>query len=165
MLASPADTLAAALDELGDCVVEHKLDGRGIQLHRDREQVRVFTRTLREITGQVRNSSNWAWRCPARRWCWTGGARPHRLRQAPPVPGDDVPLRRRGPRDEVLRPHFFDLPAPGRRGPGGRAAAPAAGGAGPRRTRAPHPRVCPGNAEDADALLDDALDAGTKGSW
>ena len=54
MLASPADTLDAALAELGtDVSVEFKLDGARIQVHRDGPDVRVWTRTLREITGSV----------------------------------------------------------------------------------------------------------------
>ena len=53
MLASPAESLDAALGELGGCVVEHKLDGARIQVHRSGDRVRIFTRTLREITGTV----------------------------------------------------------------------------------------------------------------
>ncbi|GAA1350769.1 ATP-dependent DNA ligase [Catellatospora bangladeshensis] len=53
MLASPAESLPAALAELGPCVVEHKLDGARIQVHRSGDEVRVFTRTLREITATV----------------------------------------------------------------------------------------------------------------
>ncbi|WP_367132365.1 ATP-dependent DNA ligase [Saccharothrix sp. HUAS TT1] len=53
MLASPAESLPGALAELGSCVVEHKLDGARIQVHRSGAGVRVFTRTLREITGTV----------------------------------------------------------------------------------------------------------------
>ncbi|NUT46203.1 MAG: ATP-dependent DNA ligase [Saccharothrix sp.] len=53
MLASPAESLASALAELGSCVVEHKLDGARIQVHRSGDEVRVFTRTLREITRTV----------------------------------------------------------------------------------------------------------------
>jgi DNA ligase-1 len=54
MLASPADSLDAALAELGpDLRVEYKLDGARIQVHRDGDDVRVFTRTLREITDGV----------------------------------------------------------------------------------------------------------------
>ncbi|XVV04658.1 ATP-dependent DNA ligase [Actinosynnema sp. CA-248983] len=53
MLASPAESLPAALAELGACVVEHKLDGARIQVHRSGESVRIFTRTLREITRTV----------------------------------------------------------------------------------------------------------------
>ncbi|MFI9816214.1 ATP-dependent DNA ligase [Saccharothrix variisporea] len=53
MLASPAESLPAALAELGACVVEHKLDGARIQVHRSGDSVRIFTRTLREITRTV----------------------------------------------------------------------------------------------------------------
>ncbi|WP_460957272.1 ATP-dependent DNA ligase [Parasphingorhabdus pacifica] len=53
MLASPAETLDAALAELGPASIEYKLDGARIQVHRDGEQVRVYTRTLREVTGTV----------------------------------------------------------------------------------------------------------------
>ncbi|XVS65245.1 ATP-dependent DNA ligase [Actinosynnema sp. CA-299493] len=53
MLASPAESLSSALAELGPCVVEHKLDGARIQVHRSGDEVRIFTRTLREITGTV----------------------------------------------------------------------------------------------------------------
>jgi DNA ligase-1 len=54
MLASPGDSLDAALAELGaDVVVEQKFDGARIQCHRRGDEVRVFTRTLRDITGGV----------------------------------------------------------------------------------------------------------------
>ncbi len=52
MLASPADDLADALGD-GDVVVEQKMDGARIQVHRDGDEVRVWTRTLKEITGRV----------------------------------------------------------------------------------------------------------------
>jgi DNA ligase-1 len=63
MLASPGSSLDAALADLGeDVTVEHKLDGARIQVHRDGDVVRVWTRTLREVTdgvpelvGQVRS--------------------------------------------------------------------------------------------------------------
>jgi DNA ligase-1 len=53
MLASPAESLPEALAELGGSVVEHKLDGARIQVHRDGDEVHVFTRTLRDITSSV----------------------------------------------------------------------------------------------------------------
>jgi DNA ligase-1 len=54
MLASPGSSLDAALADLGtDVTVEFKLDGARIQVHRDGERVRVWTRTLREITDGV----------------------------------------------------------------------------------------------------------------
>lgn len=51
MLASPGDSLDAAMGE--NVVVEFKLDGARIQVHRDGDEVRVWTRTLREITDGV----------------------------------------------------------------------------------------------------------------
>ncbi|TFV54409.1 ATP-dependent DNA ligase [Geodermatophilus sp. DF01-2] len=54
MLASPGSSLDAALADLGeDVTVEHKLDGARIQVHRDGDDVRVWTRTLREVTDGV----------------------------------------------------------------------------------------------------------------
>lgn len=54
MLASPGGSLDEALAELGPRVsVEHKLDGARIQVHRQGEQVWIFTRTLRDITAGV----------------------------------------------------------------------------------------------------------------
>ncbi|GAA1315937.1 ATP-dependent DNA ligase [Pseudonocardia xinjiangensis] len=54
MLASPAEALDAALAEIGPrASVEYKLDGARIQVHRDGADVRVWTRTLREITPSV----------------------------------------------------------------------------------------------------------------
>jgi DNA ligase-1 len=54
MLASPAAGLAEALERAGDAAVEAKLDGVRVQVHRaGHGEVRVFTRTLDEITGRV----------------------------------------------------------------------------------------------------------------
>ncbi|MCW2633436.1 MAG: ligase [Pseudonocardia sp.] len=53
MLASPAETLDAALAELGEVSVEHKLDGARIQVHKDGSDVGAFTRSLRDITAGV----------------------------------------------------------------------------------------------------------------
>jgi DNA ligase 1 len=54
MLASPGSSLDAALTDLGtDVTVEYKLDGARIQVHRDGDRVRVWTRTLREVTDGV----------------------------------------------------------------------------------------------------------------
>ena len=54
MLASPGDSLEATLADLGtEIVVEHKLDGARIQVHRRGDEVRVWSRTLHEITDAV----------------------------------------------------------------------------------------------------------------
>jgi DNA ligase 1 len=53
MLAQPADDLAAALQQLGTALLEWKLDGARIQVHKAGDQVRVFTRSLNEVTERV----------------------------------------------------------------------------------------------------------------
>jgi DNA ligase-1 len=53
MLAQSAENVADALGELGDAAVEYKLDGARIQVHKDGDLVRVFSRTLNDVTGSV----------------------------------------------------------------------------------------------------------------
>lgn len=53
MLAQSAKDVAEALDRLGPCAVEEKLDGIRAQVHKDGDAVRVFTRTLDEITERL----------------------------------------------------------------------------------------------------------------
>ncbi|MEU8888482.1 ATP-dependent DNA ligase [Streptomyces sp. NPDC048442] len=53
MLASPGKSLDEALAKLGPCAVEEKLDGIRVQVHRDGDEVRVFTRTLEDITDRI----------------------------------------------------------------------------------------------------------------
>jgi DNA ligase-1 len=50
MLAQPADTLDAAFDAIPEAYVETKLDGARVQLHRDGDEVRAFTRQLNDVT-------------------------------------------------------------------------------------------------------------------
>ncbi|MEU1127967.1 ATP-dependent DNA ligase, partial [Streptomyces sp. NPDC005899] len=53
MLAHTARSVAEAIDKLGPCVVEEKLDGIRVQVHRDGPRVSVYTRTLDDITGRL----------------------------------------------------------------------------------------------------------------
>ncbi|MBA6439187.1 MULTISPECIES: ATP-dependent DNA ligase [Streptomyces] len=53
MLAQTAKDLDEAMDRLGACAVEEKLDGIRVQVHRDGEEVRIYTRTLDEITERL----------------------------------------------------------------------------------------------------------------
>jgi DNA ligase-1 len=53
MLAQPAATPQAALEALGEAAFEWKLDGARVQVHKAGEEVRVFTRTLKDITAAV----------------------------------------------------------------------------------------------------------------
>ena len=53
MLAGSAQTVPEALAATGPAVVEYKLDGARIQVHRRGEDVRVYTRGLADITHRV----------------------------------------------------------------------------------------------------------------
>ena len=53
MLAEPSEDISAAIERLGEAVLEYKLDGVRIQVHKDGDQVRVFTRHLKEVTSSV----------------------------------------------------------------------------------------------------------------
>ncbi|CAL9374387.1 ATP-dependent DNA ligase [Streptomyces sp. enrichment culture] len=53
MLAHSASSVAEAVDKLGACAVEEKLDGIRVQVHRDGDSVRLYTRTLDDITDRL----------------------------------------------------------------------------------------------------------------
>ncbi|MFS8200152.1 ATP-dependent DNA ligase [Streptomyces sp. CWNU-52B] len=53
MLAHSAPSVAEAVDKLGACAVEEKLDGIRVQVHRDGDTVRLYTRTLDDITDRL----------------------------------------------------------------------------------------------------------------
>jgi DNA ligase-1 len=53
MLAATAATVAEAIAVTGEASVEYKLDGARIQVHRHGDEVRVFTRSLADITHRV----------------------------------------------------------------------------------------------------------------
>lgn len=50
MLADTAETIEAALESLGEAALEYKMDGARIQVHKAGDEVRVFTRNLRDVT-------------------------------------------------------------------------------------------------------------------
>ncbi|MEU8564177.1 ATP-dependent DNA ligase [Streptomyces cyaneofuscatus] len=53
MLAHTAASVTEAVDKLGPCAVEEKLDGIRVQVHRDGDRVRAYTRTLDDITDRL----------------------------------------------------------------------------------------------------------------
>ena len=53
MLASPAKDIGGALEALGSAVLEYKLDGARVQIHKGPQGVRVFSRTGRDVTASV----------------------------------------------------------------------------------------------------------------
>ncbi|MDQ4119422.1 MAG: ATP-dependent DNA ligase [Actinomycetota bacterium] len=177
MLASPGDSLDAALDALGaDVTVEHKLDGARIQVHRDGDEVRVWTRTLREITGGVPEVVARVRALPCRTAVLDGetlalddDGRPRPFQDTMSRFGTEGPDADDAPSEEVmLSPFFFDLlhldgedmvDAPLERRLDALAGLLAADEQAPLRmpgTRRP-------SAEEAAAVLDEALTRGHEG--
>ncbi len=74
MLASPAESLAEALHELGVAALEWKLDGGRIQLHKGGDEVRIFTRRLNDVTGALPEIVETARTLPARELILDGEA-------------------------------------------------------------------------------------------
>jgi DNA ligase-1 len=53
MLAQPAESVEDALAQLGSAILEWKLDGARVQVHKSGEEVRVYTRNLNDVTAAV----------------------------------------------------------------------------------------------------------------
>jgi DNA ligase-1 len=53
MLADSAEDVQAAVAQLDDAAVEYKLDGARIQVHKDGDAVKVYSRALRDVTTSV----------------------------------------------------------------------------------------------------------------
>jgi DNA ligase 1 len=53
MLAQTADDIGSAIERIHPAAVEWKLDGARIQIHRRDGEVRIFTRTLADVTSRV----------------------------------------------------------------------------------------------------------------
>ena len=67
MLAQTATSLSEAFDGKTELSLEHKLDGARIQVHKDGAEVRVFTRSLNDVTERVPEIVQSALALPARR--------------------------------------------------------------------------------------------------
>ena len=112
MLAGPGSSLDAALADLGaEVTVEHKLDGARIQVHRDGDVVRVWTRTLREVTDGVPELVTQVRSLPCRSAVLDGetlalddDGRPRAFQDTMSRFGSDAPDPA-----VVLSPFFFDL--------------------------------------------------------
>ena len=75
MLAQTADTAAAALASLGGpAALELKLDGFRVQIHKDGDQIRAFSRALNDVTAQVPELLAQVAALPARRLILDGEA-------------------------------------------------------------------------------------------
>ena len=116
MLAKTATSVEAAMEQIGDdAAVDWKLDGVRIQVHRDGDEVAVFTRTLDPITDRVPEVVEAALALPVRSIVLDGEAialrpdgRPRPFQQTASRAasrGDVDALRREVP----LTPFFFDV--------------------------------------------------------
>ncbi|HKQ57073.1 MAG TPA: ATP-dependent DNA ligase [Candidatus Eisenbacteria bacterium] len=115
MLASPADTLDEAMESLGTAALEYKLDGARVQVHKQGDEVRVFSRLLNDVTVAVPELVESVRALPARELILDGevialkpDGTPHPFQ---------VTMRRFGRRLEVealrrelpLTPYYFDI--------------------------------------------------------
>ncbi|MBZ3902058.1 ATP-dependent DNA ligase [Streptomyces griseiscabiei] len=72
MLAHSAPSVAEAVAKLGGCAVEEKLDGIRVQVHRDGDDVRLYTRTLDDITDRLPELTAAARELPGERFILDG---------------------------------------------------------------------------------------------
>lgn len=115
MLAQPADDVSAVFERMDAAAIEWKLDGARIQVHKSDDEVRVYTRRLKDVTRSVPEVVELAKSLPARELILDGevialrdDARPHPFQ---------VTMRRFGRKLDVaamraklpLTPFFFDL--------------------------------------------------------
>ncbi|MET0233955.1 MAG: ATP-dependent DNA ligase [Kibdelosporangium sp.] len=160
MLASPAESLAAAITDMGEYVVEYKMDGARIQVHKDGDEVHVFTRTLREITKSVPELVELVRGLPCRQVVLDGETLAL-TDDGKPRPFQETMSRfgATNTRELLLQPYFFDclhldgvdlLDVPLR-----------------ERTvalrKAVGEHVIPGGTTDAEQILADSLEAGHEG--
>jgi DNA ligase-1 len=155
MLADTAEDVAAALGAMGEAALEWKLDGARVQVHRDGDDVRVFSRALRDVTPAVPELVEAVRALPARRLVLDGEA--IALREGGAPEPFQTTMRRFGRRLDVealrrelpLSVLFFDaLHADGEDlvARGGRV-----------------PRLVTADPAAAEAFLDDALRRGHEG--
>ncbi|MFD6191887.1 ATP-dependent DNA ligase [Streptomyces sp. NPDC060275] len=74
MLAHSASSVAEAVGRLGAAAVEEKLDGIRVQVHRDGGTVRLYTRTLDDITDRLPEVTEAALALPGERFILDGEA-------------------------------------------------------------------------------------------
>jgi DNA ligase-1 len=170
MLAQPSEGVEDAITRIGRTAFEWKLDGARVQVHRDGDDVRVYSRRLNDVTAAVPEVVEMVRRLPVRRLVLDGEAIALRP-DGTPHPFQ-VTMRRFGRRVDVERvraeipiaPWFFDcLHVDGEdildRTTEERHAALAA--ALPDDLIVP--RLVTEDAEAADAFLDDVLRRGHEG--
>lgn len=108
MLAQTAPDAAAAVGAHGRALVEWKLDGTRVQAHRDGGEVRLYSRSLRDVTGEFPGVVARVLALPLERAVLDGEA----LGIGPdgrPLPFQDTMQGRGAEGDGALRPFFFDV--------------------------------------------------------
>jgi ATP-dependent DNA ligase I len=110
MLASTAAAPRAALEITGEASVEYKLDGARIQVHRNGDDVHVYTRSLAEITHRVPEVVEVVRTFPAERLILDGETL-SLDEDGGPRPFQDTMSRfgAEAARSTVLKPWFFDV--------------------------------------------------------
>jgi ATP-dependent DNA ligase I len=114
MLAASAESAAEAIELLGEAAFELKLDGARIQTHKAGDDVRVFSRGLRDVTAAVPEVVRIARECSAREFVLDGEVLALTA-NGMPLPFQET-MRRFGRRLDVdrlrqelpLTPFFFD---------------------------------------------------------
>ncbi len=111
MLASTSASVTEALADLGEAAVEWKLDGIRIQVHRDGDEVTVYTRNLNDITERSPHVVEIVRSLPAEQLVLDG-----EVLVVDPVTGSPVAfqdsaseIRAETGRGGVVRPAFFDV--------------------------------------------------------
>src|SRR5436190_6129469 len=115
MLADSAEDVGAALTGLGEASLEYKLDGARIQVHKSGDEVRVFSRNLRDVSPAIPEVVEIVRALPAREVILDGEA--IALRQDRTPHPFQTTMRRFGRKLDVdalrtelpITPAFFDL--------------------------------------------------------
>lgn len=166
MLAQTAESVAAALDkagEAGDAAVEWKVDGARVQVHRHGDDIRVFTRNLRDITASASDVVRVAAGLDVESIVLDGEAAA-RGNDDEPVPFQETMSRFSAEGDGGLHVVFFDcLHLNGRDliDLDGRARWEALASAVPQHHRIP--RLVPSSDEEGESFFEQAVAAGYEG--
>lgn len=74
MLAQPASDIEDAMQSLGEAVLEYKLDGARVQIHKTGSEVRIFSRRLHDVTASLPEIVQAMLACPGRQMILDGEA-------------------------------------------------------------------------------------------
>ena len=100
MLAQPAQDMDEAITLLGEAALEYKLDGARVQIHKDDNEVRIFSRRLHDVTARLPEVVDAVLGLPSRRLILDGEV--VALHNGRPLPFQ-VTMRRFGRKSDVDR--------------------------------------------------------------